>query len=256
MSRKLIPRFTAQQAGQRLLEIQDELRAGKRGAELVRVELGGAVPNPTGGEAPTQDHLRNWQREVSLRMRGQRTGTKLEKDRHGVLLGQAISDVIDPIPSDAAHDGVWSYLALMLFPDLVLARWPGEAATGELSSDRWIGSQLGRDRNYLKLSWRRWQVLGPVTEGGGQPLGEDEFGALLERTSVARNTRLVMAAAGQILAFKDHAARSDFAREFMKELTYLTGPLNLELLTDEELTRLTGDLARSVAERSRPKRAL
>lgn len=256
MNRTLVPRFTAQQAGQRLLEIQDELRAGKRGPELVRVELGGAVPNPTGGEAPSQDHLRHWQCEVSLRMAGQRTGTKIENDQHGLRLGRAISEVIDPIPSDAAHDGVWSYLSTMLFPDLVLARWPAEATSDGLSKGRWIGAQLGRDRNYLKVSWHRWQVLGPVMEDVSQPLGEDEFGALLERTSVARNTRLVRAAARQIVDFQAPTARSDFAREFMKELTYLTGPLNLELLTDDELTRLTGDLARTVAERSRPRRAL
>lgn len=88
------------------------------------------------------------------------------------------------------------------------------------------------------------------------PLGEDEFGALLERTSMARNHRLVRAAARQIVDFDAYGSRMDFARELMKQLTYLAGPLHLDLLSDDELSRLVEDAAESVIGRSKPRRAI
>ena len=93
--------------------------------------------------------------------------------------------MINPSPSDAAHDGVWSFLTLMLFPDILADRWPATSPSGELPRDRWIGRQAGRDRNYFKLAWRRWRILGTVMSETGDAFGEDEFGALFERSAVA-----------------------------------------------------------------------
>lgn len=256
MTQKLIPRLTSQQAGRRLEELQDLLGQGRRPLELVLPQMTDAVPNPTGGEAASHEDLVRWRRQVVDQLRGWNTGSKSLNDRHGARLGRAISQVIDPIPSDAAHDGVWSFLSLNLFPDVVFARWPPESGTTELSKDRWIGAQLARDRNYLKLSWRRWQVLGPVMESAAMPLGEDEFGALLERTSVARNVRLVRAAAREIVAFSTHNSRMDFAREFMKILTFQTGPLNLDVLDDSELAELIRDASEEASTLSVPRRAI
>lgn len=253
MTPKLIPRLTTEQAGARFAEIQQRVSEGAQGYELVRVDMGAATLNPTGGEAPTSADLQAWRHDVMGRLQGTRTGTKKHNDRHGAVLGQAISECIDPSPSDAAHDGVWSYLSLWLFPDVVLQRW-GITSGEELPVDRWVGAALGRDRNYLKLSWRRWQVLGDLMFEGTSPLGEDEFGALLERTSMARNTRLIRAAALQVLEFSGTSSRMDFTRTFMKELTYLSGPLQLDALNDEELEELAQEVASEVANRHQPRR--
>lgn len=236
MNHKLIPRLTTEQAGSRLTEIEQRLADGAKGHELVRVDMGSATLNPTGGEAPTSSDLQAWRQAVIERMKGARTGTKTENDRHGARLGQAIADCINPSPSDAAHDGVWAYLSLWMFPDLVLQRWGSSPEA--LSVDRWIGSPLGRDRNYLKTSWRRWQLLGDILWEGSTPLGEDEFGGLLERTSMARNKDLLRAAARQVLMYSGSFGRMEFTRLYMKELTYLSGPLHLDTLTNEELQAL------------------
>lgn len=253
MSRKLIPRLTAAQAGERLDEIEQSLQSGARSLQLVRVEIAGAVPNPTGGEAATREDLHRWRRRVMDALEGVGTGSKVLNDLHAIRLGKAIASEINPSPSDAAHDGTWSFLSLMLFPDVVLARWPADSESGGLSRDRWIGAQLSRDRNYLKLSWRRWQILGTVMESAEVPLGEDEFGALLERTAVARNVRLVRAAAREIVAFRSHGARMMFARELMKEITFLTGPVLLDVLGDHELEEIVKSAAAAAGRRIEPK---
>lgn len=255
MSTKLIPRFNTEQAGSRFSEIQKRVAEGAKGHELVRLDMGAAMINPTGGEAPTSGDLQGWRSSVMDRMKGIDPSTKETRDQHGVALGRAISECIAPSPSDAGHDGVWSFLSLWLFPDVVLLRW-GASADGGLPVDRWVGAQLGRDRNYFKLSWRRWQVLGDVMSGGTQPLGEDEFGALLERTSMARNAPLIRAAARQVLGYRGTSSRMDFTRTFMKELTYLSGPLQLDVLDEEDLQALVHDVAENVLHRAHPRRAV
>ena len=256
MAYKLIPRYSPGQAAARLEEIQEHLAGGKPAQELVRIDLAGAVPNATGGEAATHSDLRVWRTGVMDTLNGFKTGSKAENDIHGIELGKALSNVINPSPSDAASDGVWSFLSLVLFPDVVHARWPADSASHELSRDRWIGKQAGRDRNYLKLSWRRWLTLGPVMEAATAKLGEDEFGALLERSAVARNVRLLRIAAEEIVAFKDDGARTEFARALMKKVTYQTGPLNLDILPTEELAGLVRGCADSVLSLGSPRRAV
>lgn len=235
MSRVLIPRLSAGAALTRLNEIQAELRQGTAPEDLVREELGPAIPNPTGGTAPTSGDLRRWRSGVVSALRETSLGSATDNALHSMRLGQAIEGVIDPSPSDASHDGTWSFLSLMLFPDLVAARWPATGPAGELARDRWIGSQAGRDRNYLKLAWRRWRALGSVMEELSDPFGEDEFGALLERSAVARNGRLVELAARQVATYRGNLGRTEFARGLMRGLTALTGPLQLDILTYAEL---------------------
>lgn len=251
---KLIPRFTVAQAEARLLEITERLRAGESPLAMVQTDPAGAVPNATGGEVATPDDLVRWRRDVSNFVGQVRPGTRHEKDRQGILLGEAIETVIQPGASDAASDGIWSFLSLVMFPDLVHARWPADAA-GVLAADRWIGRQSGRDRNYLKLSWRRWLVLGPVLKAHESMLGEDEYGALLERSALARNVRLVRAAAEVILSY-DEGSRTEFARSLMKRITYQTGPRSLDILGDGEIRSLVRRCSSEVLRDGVPRRAI
>ena len=240
MSRLLIPRLSTGQASELLVNHARALEEGASPETLVRLDVSG-TPNPTGGSPAPIEDIEHWRREIIDRIDGVDTRSRAGRDALGVALGQAIEEVIHPIPADAAHDGIWSYLSLAVFPDVVNRRWPGERKDGQfiLPAEQWIGHQtMTRDRNYLKLSWRRWIILGEVMEEARPRLGENEFGAILEeRTAVARNRRLVVAAARTIIqrGSKYPGGRTEFSRQLMKRIAERTGPLLLDIRSDEEI---------------------
>lgn len=257
--RFLVPRLTTGSAIQLFREASDCLAAGTQPADLVRMDVVG-TPNPTGGSAPDMVRLEAWRREILERLDGISPTSKPGRDKHSLVLGQAIAEIINPIPADVAHDGTWSYLSLAILPDVVNARWPGESQGGKvvLPPERWIGAQAGnRDRNYLKSAWRRWVELGPVMSAAKPALGEDEFGALMERTAVARNRRLIRAAALKTLDMgpTQPGGRAEFARRLMKQICARTGSLTLDVLSDSELESFVDQQARLCAELGSPRRA-
>ena len=151
-----------------------------------------------------------------------------------VALGQALHSAAALLPADAAHQGTWNFLSAVVFPDVVWTRFP------DLHEDRF----LGRPRNALRRAWTRYEVLGDRLVGSnGLPLGEDELVGLLERTSLARNRRLVRLLAAEVNEYRGSAARSEFARRMYKRATHVTGPLLLDALSDDDLRRLVQAIA-------------
>lgn len=234
----LIPRLKPAEAMQIFSSHEKELSEGGAASDLVNTDDLGVV-NQTGGSAADQHQIEQWRGSVLTRLKGIDLSTNEGRQRHGMELGRAVAEVIDPVKADAAHDGVWSYLTLRVFPDVVHDRWPGEKVLGQtkLPVDRWIGGAGNRDRNYLKLAWRRWTILGKIMETASPLLGEDEFGALLERSAVARNKRLICEVARVVLQYgpDQPGGRSEFAREFMKQVCAKTGSLYLDMLSDDEM---------------------
>lgn len=240
MTELLLPRLSTPHAGARLLEVQDHLAAGLAPGLLASTSYHAAAPNATGGKPAEQKELSLWRDSVLMRM-GDLGVAESEPNSFSARLGEALAEIVHPLQSDAAHDGVWSFLSLCLLPDVVAARWPLDESK-QLPRDRWVGAQMGRDRNYLKVSWRRWQVLGELLVKGPVPLREDEIVQLTERTSLARNPRLVRVAARKILDHNEDGARMHFARELMKRVIWETGPRLLDFLEDSELVTVV-DLA-------------
>ena len=68
MSRLLIPRISLAQAVERFAQLQELVRSGNAGRALVLEEDVGAVPNRTGGSAPTPDDIHRWREEVTARV--------------------------------------------------------------------------------------------------------------------------------------------------------------------------------------------
>ena len=121
----------------------------------------------------------------------------------------------------------------MVFPDVVWVRFP------DPSEDR----ILGGPRNVLRRTWNRYELLGDLDGLGAEALNEDELVQLTERTSLARNRRLVRALAQRVIEHPG-SRRMEFTRELAKRATFVTGPLLLDVLTDEDLE----DLVDAVAE--------
>jgi hypothetical protein len=196
--------------------------------ELVAFEHPRASPIPTGGSVVQSNYIHSVRESVMEEVghfldTGRIPNRSIsEFDRR---VGVILHEQLEITPADAAHEGAWSFLALLVFPDVSYARFP------DLHQDRLVGTK----RNVLRRLWIRQDVLGDLTTTGDPPLGEDEFVGLLERTAMARNPRLVRALARRVIAYEGSIARSEFARLLYKRAMHTTGPLLLDVLSDEQL---------------------
>lgn len=192
-----------------------------------------AAPVATGGRVATPQEIERAREEVLEAMAPLLDRREVPTVKFDVVLGKSLHEALDIVPGDAAHDETWSFLSLVVFPDLVARRFP------DLHDDR----LLGKPRNALRRVWQRAEVLGDLLHVHPRPLGEDEAVGLFERTALARNRRLVRAAACEVMNRVGGTARSEWAREFYKRLQYLTGPYLLDTLTDDELNEVIKNAA-------------
>ena len=97
------------------------------------------------------------------------------------------------IPADASHPGPWSFVTLVLLPDVASKRFP------DLHENRLTGTY----RNTFRRCWWRHHVLGDLEfPPGSTPLGEDELVKIFERSKMARDHRLAKALALGIVAYQ------------------------------------------------------
>lgn len=255
MNAILMMRLDGDAAERRFQEVQEALAAGASPSSVADPAYDSAEPNATGGRAVTIMELREWRDEVLSALEASDPTSREDRDRYALRVGQVLSETLPLMQAEAAHDGVWSFLSLCLLPDVVHKRWPIE--NGRLSPDRWVGKQMARDRNFLKLSWRNWRAVGDLSKAASQPLGEDEMLNLLERTEVARNRELVRAIARHILAQQDFpTGRMDYTRSLMREISRWTGPLVLDIYTPGELDEFVADVGRRLTFSTGPRRRL
>lgn len=119
------------------------------------------------------------------------------------------------IPADAARDEVWSFLSLILLPDVAHWRFPNKHQKPDY--DRIIG----RPRNVFRRLWWRAYCLGPELSA---QLYEDEAVAIMERPTFGGNPLIASAIASYhiaIVASVPGLRRTDFLRQVMKRLSRL-----------------------------------
>lgn len=173
--------------------------------------------------AAVMDELSSWTE------RGSVGSSEAEFDN---ALGVALHRELNIIPSDAAHEDTWSFLTLLVFPDLAVLRFPA------LHRDRLIGTQ----RNALRRVWQRQEVLGALLQRTKGALGEDELVGLFERTAVVRNRLLVRHVVEAVYAYAG-PNRSQWARKLYKAVTYQTGARMLDVLDDATTEELVNSIA-------------
>lgn len=203
-------------------------------AALVRFEHPSAAPVATGGVPVTVQELSDLRQAVLRSLGAKMEAPFLSRSDASAFdrdMGHALHDEMDIVPSDAAHRGVWTFLTVMVFPDLLAKRF------SDMSEERALGGQ----RNVLRRSWEREAVIGDLQRASARPLSEDELVGLFERTALSRNRELVRALARRVMSY-DGPQRTAFARELYKEATYLTGPLLLDSLDEEELRVLVDNI--------------
>lgn len=148
-----------------------------------------AAPAAVGGTPATEARLEEVQSAVRLcaaeagfpdRMK---QGNEQTFDRP---CATALYETMRIVPGDAATTEVWTFMTVVLVPEIAPWRYPNTPEE----------RQLGRPRNTLRrLWWRAWS-LGPDLDeapDGCSPLGEDEFVAIMERTSLSGSQTLARA---------------------------------------------------------------
>ncbi|MFC5177866.1 hypothetical protein [Nocardioides taihuensis] len=168
-------------------------------------------------------------------------GSSEDKAAFDNALGAALHRELSIVPSDAAHEETWSFLTIIVFPDLAAVRF------SSLHRDRLIGT----GRNTLRRSWQRQEVLGSLLQQGDPRMREDELVGLFERTAMVRNRPLARQAVSAVLE-RPGRGRTEWAREFYKAVAFQTGARLLDVLDDaaiQDVIRQAVDAASRPVER-------
>ena len=237
------PRLPIEAARRLITDIRDASQDGVRGvSKLASISHPKAAPVATGGRQASAELLVSV-REVVLDAVGDWVGNgevpRGQLADFDARLGGALHKSLGIVPADAAHAGTWSFLTLVLLPDVAVTRF------NDLPDERGLGTK--RERNVLSRAWMRWEALGDMLLDGSPPMGEDELVGLLERTAVARNRILVHELAKVVIGYPGKTARSEYARELYKLVRHRTGPLMLDLLSPDELALLVQSEAAKIA---------
>lgn len=151
-------------------------------------------------------------------------------------VGSALYGAMDITPVDAAQEGVWSFVSLVLLPDVALWRWPN---TRELDDYERL---IGRPRNVFRRLWWRAYILGPELS---EELLEDEAVAIMERPTIGSDPRLARSIARHHLdACKREpgASRSEIMRQTAKRLRRLSPIVAFAALDDDQLDELVAEV--------------
>jgi hypothetical protein len=204
--------------------------------DMAALEHPEAAPSATGGHPASLENLRKVQvviREVAERSGYPRplAGSTQRFDRP---CGSALYQTMDIVPADAAEEGVWSFLTLVVVPEIGPWRFPRQ------SEER----MLGHPRNVLRRLWWRSWALGPDLEAspsGCEPLGEDESVQIMERPSLGGNRRSAHALQNALWRAEGSGLgvpRSELMRQLARRLRAAKSHLSLDALDDHQLAGL------------------
>jgi hypothetical protein len=236
------PRLPFSSAYRLVEEIGSTFRAeGIAGLDaLVAYQHPRAEPVATGGRVADGDQIESVRSAVvasAAPWRELGAVGRAEAAAFDLAIGRALHDSLKIVPGDAAHDETWSFLTLVVMPDIAVLRFP------DMHPDRMFGTL----RNPLRSSWIRRDTLGDLTDHYSKPLGVDEMVGLFERSEMARNRPLIRALAKAVMEYEGAGSRSDWAREVYKEIRYTTGPRALDGMSEQEITTLIRGEGRGVA---------
>ena len=225
-------------------------------AELTEVASGGSVqlrkrastshplqiPYPTGPRQPANKlkYVAEGVRTVAEQcgypapLKGRHSSDQAR--RFDQIASVLLLDRLELAPADAGEEGVWSFLSLVVLPDVAFWRWPNVKERSDYER------LLGRPRNVFRRLWWRAFCLG--SDASAQ-LFEDEAVAIMERPTIGGDPRVARAVAGrQLRAAQDHPelSRTELLRDAAKRFRRFTTFLTLPSMTDSELDQLIDEV--------------
>lgn len=151
-------------------------------------------------------------------------------------IGRLLHERMAILPAEAAHPGVWSFLSLVLMPDVAHWRFPNQQAKDDYER------LTGGDRNVFRRVWWRSYSLGPEL---AEKLLEDEAVGIMERPSIGMCPTLARAVAQRhldVISENPAVARTLLMRDATKRLRRLSPNLSLYSLRDEDLQSLVAEV--------------
>jgi Family of unknown function (DUF6339) len=193
---------------------------------------------PTGPDRIRGQHLQDLQdivRRIAANhgypdLQVQRTPNYTRFDQE---VGPELYQAMQIVPADAAHEGVWSFLSLVVLPDVALWRFPNRQRRDDYERI------VGRSRNVFRRLWWRAYAFGP--DSRGSQLLEDEAVAIMERPTLGGDPRIARAIADTHLdCIRDHPglSRTEVMRQAMKRVRRLASVLTIGALDDSGLADL------------------
>lgn len=181
----------------------------------------------------------------TLAARGE-VATRFDRDLSAALLRD-----MQLLPADAGNEGVWSFLTLVLLPDVAFWRWPNPKELPDYER------LIGKPRNVFRRLWWRAYCLGAEAS---RQVFEDEAVAIMERPTIGGDPRLARTIVEnhlRMVTTDDSIPRTELLRQVAKRVRRLSVVRTLGSLSDEELTELVahtaGDALRALrAARARP----
>ena len=214
---------------------------------LEELEKEGSVSHPDAAPAATGGHPVPAERLLDLQAKLRRAareagfpsalhrGATQSFDRPA---GKILYETMEIVPADAAEEGVWSFLSLVVVPEIGPWRFPGRA------DDR----LLGRQRNVLRRVWWRAWAFGADLDAAPAsctPLGEDEFVQVMERPSLGGNRRTARAIRDALWRAEGSGltvSRSELMREISRRIRAERSHRALDVLNDVQLAHLLDSL--------------
>jgi len=126
------------------------------------------------------------------------------------LLAPQMVDLMGIVPAEAANRQVWSFLSLVVAPDVTRWRFPGS------NRERWIASDTTRHM-FSRLWWQAYLLV--EVRGGVQDttlmdsLAESDLNQLLERTTLGGSRPLVRQLARSVVGCSHPVGRRELMRE-------------------------------------------
>lgn len=157
------------------------------------------------------------------------------------------------VPSgEALRNDSWTFITIVILPDVALWRWPPKADQGGTENRAWKGRMLGGSRNTFQRIFRRVMCLDrgidhPDRWGLIRELQEDDFSAILERPGLSSNRNIAISLGEEYLAMKDRLrersadARQTVYRQATKAIRAYGVVQPLDLMTAETRQQLIHD---------------
>lgn len=147
-----------------------------------------------------------------------------EKQKIDFIFGLWLSEISPEYPrADLGDPHVWDFITLILLPDYASRRFPVTAPQGRFRG--------GDRRHVFQRIWHRHVVFGKdFMLQKAFRLGEDTFGAILERKVMRLRPHLALMVAEKILAFSNNPEASvrNYTRGLTRQLRLMSGLIDID----------------------------